>query len=287
MTADFFGPVMPGQRIVPTAARANALAGAANKVRNPRGVPSGAGSRSGINLHSTVIYVSNDGEEPIEAGQPVTIKESAIVDPEEDRNEWRKCEFVDGGAKDVDDNRLTGLWGIALQLIEPGFAGPVLMSGITTAKVKKRRGEDRMVDMPCFRDPESEERALYTSAAGCAVILDIPELEDDEEGEAILHVLGYRTTEPATWAYLAEPLYNVGGTEEQSLKLASIMRCTPTGGLETGVQSRFTGQRKVEVRCFKADGKTIAGSVYIAPDPIAGCWMVLDSLSCPQPAPEE
>ncbi len=180
-----------------------------------------------------------------------------IVDPEENRDEWRKCEFVDGGAKDVDDIRLTGLWGIALQLIEPGFAGPVLMSGITTAKVKKRRGEDRMVDMPCFRDPESEERALYTSAAGCAVILDIPELEDDEEGEAILHVLGYRTTEPATWAYLAEPLYNVGGTEEQSLKLASIMRCTPTAAWRLECKAALLASEKSRFDVLRPTAKLL------------------------------
>ncbi len=59
-------------RILNTAARASATAKATNDVRHPRSVPSGTATRSGINLHSTVIYVSNDGEEPIEAGQPVT-----------------------------------------------------------------------------------------------------------------------------------------------------------------------------------------------------------------------
>jgi hypothetical protein len=277
---------MPGMPIANTAARASAVAKATNAVRNPRSVPSGAGFSTGINLRSTVIVVSNDGEDPIKAGEPVLIKKSAIVDPDTDRAEWRNCAMIDEGSNAFEEG-IVGIWGIALQLIEPGFAGPVLMSGITTVTVTKRRGEDLMVDMPCFRDDEDTERKLYTSAAGCAVILDIPELEDDAEGEAIVHVLGYRTTEPPTWAELDGWIHLDDNEDDESTPLAYVRRRGPAGGWNN-VPGRYTAARQVECRCFKIGStERLQGFVELSVDPWRGTWNVRDALNCPEQIPVE
>lgn len=175
-------------------------------------------------------------------------------------------------------------WGIALEAIKDGAVGRVLMSGLIPAKVTKWPGEDWMVD---FDNEDTADWKLYTSAAGCASIVWIEDVADEDEAWAILHVHGYRKTEPSCWAILEDPLHGDGtGTNDEADARLVTRAADGTGW--SNVAGRFGATRIVKSRCFKlASGRRLPGSTYVQldVDPVGGRWYVSDALSCDEAVP--
>ena len=278
--------VAPGQPLVISASVWNRVQSMLQKFENGA-VPAGiwaskiqsVGQRSAQAITTTVKNATDHDFGVFEA---VPLGDTA-VDYSAGDNEMAdfqtRSTFTTDGGRDKTLN-----WGIALEAIKQGNVGRVLLSGLIPARVTKWKGEDNMVDFDNLPEGEDDWK-LYTSAAGCAVIKWMEDVEDEEEGWAILHVLGYRTKEPACWAVLDSPVQHISTPEADSARLASILRVKETG-FETGVKGRYGTNRKVMTRCFKMlVGKQIANEVKIDPDPVTGLWIIEDALECPVNVP--
>lgn len=225
---------------------------------------------------AVVTTVYNATGHDFGAGEAVPIGEWQM-DPTASSVKLR--DFLTRSTRTTDGGRdRTWVWGITLEAIKDERVGRVLTQGYTPAKVTKWTGEDHMVD---FDYSDSSDWNLYTSAAGCASIEWMEDLEDEAEGWAILYVHGQRLKEPSCWATLDDDLTNyLGGTPTAT---ATIGHQVSGSSSLTTVKGFFDASRVVEVRTLKVTtGQKLASGtkVKIDADLYSGLWFVEDSLSC-------
>lgn len=282
--------VSPGQPFQPSAAVWNKLMAIIQRFEggnsNP-GVWAGnvqsVGQRSAQAITTTVY---NETGHDFKAFEAVPLGDTNTIPTDGDAEEVEfttKCTITTEHGR---DRHLQ--WGIALEAIKDEKVGRVLVSGYVPAKITQWHGEDRMVDF----DNESEgadDWKLYTSAAGCATIVWMEELEAEAEGWAILHVHGYRSTEPPMWALLDDPLRN--DDDEASTEVDATAKFRHSDGTGwNNIPGMFSASRTVKARCFKLLGgvdRQLTGYVQLQADPVGGLWYVMDALSCDEEIPAE
>ena len=278
----------------PSASEHGAIVSTVANIRNPRGIPSGNAMPGLPDLQAVVVQVRNDTGEAIKAGDPVVIKRSIIADADDDnRSIFRRCVLVTGPWSRAAGN--SGSWGIALNRIEPAsggrsYVGDVLLSGVCAVKVTKLEGDDNKVDLGsfCAQDEEGTERKLYTSAAGCASILHIPEdAEVGEEYDAIIQVHGFRVVEPRCKAKLVTKLRRSGefSTAEARVLVADLTADDPPQASNYGT---VTCTRRVTPRTIKVYGHQIPNTREAPADatgwfdvePYSGRWIMTSLDGC-------
>jgi len=286
MGIDFFGPIQPGQQFPTSASRANAIAGAVNKLRNPAGPPNGGPNSGGFKWQGVTVTVINPRTDPIKQGQAVLIKSAKIANTDKF---WRETPFQTIAAS-TDTTGNTGTWGIAVQEI-PGmddttkFAGQVLMSGFVTTKVTKMPGNDRLVDLGAFRGKTgADAEKLHQSAAGCATLIDFSGTTTGTEYPAIIYVHGYRAVSPECKVELLADLTRSGSGSGQ---LANVLRhkYTVVSGAyrADGYDPSFVAYDEIYVYGdeIPSGKKAVSGTTgWANADPWSGDWILTKVNGC-------
>lgn len=278
----------PGAPLKITSNDFNAMQGFIRSQKQPAGfrAPKIAGARL---AQGVIVRVLNTSSHAYEALDPIHYSlEDIAIGPDDN-----EAEFQTSPALQVDDSvassRCRGHWGICLdpiaaQVEGESFAGRVLLSGVTVARVIKRESDDLFVDTGGDEEPPEVEEgedeidldfALSTRGVGAASILWIdPDAEDDEETWAVIQCHGYRVSDLEYWGVTEDDLY----TEEHDTYGSTMMT------LQDG--------REVRARCRALTGggdHYIPGgsSVLAKPDAITGLWDVRLFPGCLTPVPEE
>lgn len=296
MGIDFFGPIQPGQQFPTSASRANAIAGAVNKLRNPSGPPNGGPNNGGFQWQGVTITVVNSRTDPIKQGQAVVIKAASVANTSAF---WRETPFTTMSGSGYSAGN-TGTWGIAVQEI-PGtnlgtqFAGQVLVCGLVCTKVIKMPGDDNLVDLGAFRGKadvgaEKHSEKLYTSAAGCATLIDYPSnAAVGDENKAIIYVHGHRIVEPRCKIELNDDLKRTGAGSGVNAKVLGH-RWTLVGSdyRANGFANNSTGRRASPRVIYVYGDELPTGRIAASGStgwadacPYTGDWILTSLNGCP------